>query len=203
MSVRIYFVFCALSSLQLAKGAVTKTNSDATIVFPGPTQDVSNRRGTVDIPDKCKDKNFCTVKPDDYPQELFNKLFKGKFKEPPFQPTYVMTADRQGDPDEMDDCETTITYEPLYQVKANDDDWRTVVQAPEENYVQLVRLEACNRVGSSCFTDFRLPLGLETLCTQRYAVWEFLVHDGKNGTERVTVDLPVCCSCRYKRTAYT
>ncbi|KAJ8727371.1 hypothetical protein PYW07_001490 [Mythimna separata] len=200
MFVGIYFVFCALSSLQLTNGAVTKTNGDSSIVFPGPTQDVSNRHGTVDVPDKCKGKNFCTVKPADYPQELFNKLFKGKFKEQAFQPTYVMTDDRQGDPDEMDDCDTTVTYEPLFTVKTNEGDWRTVVQAPEENYLQMVRLESCNRVGNSCFTDFRLPLGLQTLCTQKYNVWEFLVHDGKDGTEKVKVNLPMCCSCRYKRT---
>lgn len=32
-----------------------------------------------------------------------------RFQEPAFQPTYVMTDDRQGDPDDVDDCETIVT----------------------------------------------------------------------------------------------
>ena len=56
------------------------SDDDSMIVFPGPIQDLSNRHGNSDVAEICKDKNFCTVKPDDYPQELFNTIFKGKFK---------------------------------------------------------------------------------------------------------------------------
>ncbi|CAH1637306.1 unnamed protein product [Spodoptera littoralis] len=189
---------CMLSSLQLANGASTTKDGDSSIVFPGPTQDIKNRYGNV-VPEKCKDMNFCTVKPNDYPQDLFNKIFKGKFKEPIFQPTFMMTDDRQGDPDEVDDCDTVVTFEPLYKVKSLEGEWRTVVQAPEENYLQMVRIESCKSVGSACFTSFRDPTGLKPFCKQKYSVWEFLVHDGKNGTEKIKVNLPTCCACQYKR----
>nr|XP_021200738.2 uncharacterized protein LOC110384033 [Helicoverpa armigera] len=201
MFLGFYLVFCALNSLHLTNGATTKKKVDySTIIFPGPIQDLSNRYGTPNISDRCKNQNFCTVKPDDYPEELFNNLFKGKFKEPVFQPTYVMTDDRQGDPDDMDNCDSTVVYEPLYNVKTRQGDWRTVVQAPKENYVQMVRLETCNEVGSVCFTEFKVPLGLQPFCKQKYSVWEFLVHDGNDGTEKIKVDLPICCSCHYKKT---
>ncbi|XP_026737109.1 uncharacterized protein LOC113500487 isoform X3 [Trichoplusia ni] len=198
MFVRICFVFCALSGLKLVCGAPQK-DADSAIVFPGPVQDVSSRYGNdSNVPDKCKNLNFCNIKPKDYPQETFNKMFKGKIKEPIFQPTFVMTDDRQGDYEDMDDCESTISFERLYQVKAGDGKWHTVVQAPDENYLQMVRIETCVSPGSSCFKEFEN--GHEIICHQQYNKWEFMVKDdtSESKTKRLIVDLPVCCSCRYK-----
>lgn len=36
-----------------------------------------------------------------------------------------------------------LQFEPLYKVKSLEGEWRTVVQAPEENYLQMVRIESC------------------------------------------------------------
>ncbi|XP_026737108.1 uncharacterized protein LOC113500487 isoform X2 [Trichoplusia ni] len=198
MFVRICFVFCALSGLKLVCGAPQK-DADSAIVFPGPVQDVSSRYGNdSNVPDKCKNLNFCNIKPKDYPQETFNKMFKGKIKEPIFQPTFVMTDDRQGDYEDMDDCESTISFERLYQVKAGDGKWHTVVQAPDENYLQMVRIETCVETGASCFKEFEGPLEYQTTCKQKLNAWEFLVHNGKSGTITIKVELPVCCACHYK-----
>lgn len=200
MFVGIYFILIASCSLDLTNGRVpNKDDPDNTkIIFPGPIQDLSDRYDAQNVTDPCKGLDYCTIKPKDYPQELFNKMFKGKYKEPIFQPTYIMTDNRQGDPDEKDDCDSTVTYEPLYKVRTQAGDMRTVVQAPEENFLQLVRIESCNNAGSSCFNSFRTPADLQTLCKQKYSVWEFLVHDEKDGTEKVKVDLPICCSCHFK-----
>ncbi|XP_075971340.1 uncharacterized protein LOC142973489 [Anticarsia gemmatalis] len=201
MFVGIRFVFIALCSFQLSIAAVTKKDDDYTkIVFPGPIQDLSTRYGTPNKTDPCAGLTYCTVKPDDYPQELFNKMFEGKYKEPIYQPTYIMTDDRQGDPDEVDNCEVTVTYEPLYKVSNKQGVWRTVVQAPEKNFLQMVRLETCNEIGSSCFEPFQAPVDLQTSCKQTYGVWEFLVHaeDGSSEPAKFKADLPICCSCHYK-----
>ncbi|CAD0197282.1 unnamed protein product [Chrysodeixis includens] len=191
MFVGICFVFGALS-LQLANGAPQNKNSDSSIVFPGPVQDVSRRyANNTNLPDKCKNQNYCTVKPDDYPQELFNQMFKGKYKEPIFQPTYVMTDDRQGDPEDMDDCESKVEFEQLFKVKSQAGEWFTVVQAPDEHFLQMVRIETCLNPGGSCFKEFEGPSEFQVICKQKYNAWEFLVQDGKSGTKKIHVELPV------------
>ncbi|XP_026749215.3 uncharacterized protein LOC113509994 [Galleria mellonella] len=196
------FVFClAAYYVQYADGAARKTGDVSPIVYPGPIKEVTeNRYGSPDddVPPQCRNQNYCTVKPHGYPQERFNQLFKGAKPLP--QPTLIISeiGDRQGDPDEHDGCESDVTYEPLYRVRTKRGDWRTVVQAPEENYVQMVRLEICNDLGASCFTDVGTFPGITTLCKQKTSTWEFLVDNGRNGTERVKAELPVCCSCHYK-----
>ncbi|KOB68816.1 Spz1B, partial [Operophtera brumata] len=88
-------------------------------------------------------------------------------------------------------------YEPLYKVRSKRG-WHTVVQAPEENYVQMVRLETCSEAEGACFTAFPSLPTLKTFCKQKYSVWEFLVADDNGGTEKVKTELPICCSCHYK-----
>ncbi|KAJ8733497.1 hypothetical protein PYW08_001795 [Mythimna loreyi] len=198
MFVGIYFVFCALGSLQLANGAATNTSLTKT-----------RRGGTVTVPEECKNQNYCTIKPDDYPQERINEIIREKYKDRPFQPEYVMTGSRRSGELEVDpsntvsDCFSQVEYEPFFAVQSNGD-WRTVIQAPEVKYNQIVRMEKCTRVGASCFKGFRVPLGLETICSQSYVTWEFLVYnEDEDNTKVVTVDLPSCCHCRHIRTAFT
>ncbi|XP_063360727.1 uncharacterized protein LOC134649826 [Cydia amplana] len=180
--------------LQLTSGGVMKP--DDSIKYPGPIKD---RNG---VPDECKDQNFCTIKPPDYPQEQFDKMFKGtklgKLPNLVLNDSLVDFPNRQGGPGDEDDCRTTVTYEPLYKVRTKRGDWRTVVQAEQENYVQKVRLETCLKPQSKCFTRFGEIPGIETYCRQNYNDWELVVSDGKGGTETVTTSLPVCCSCHYK-----
>ncbi|KAJ8727370.1 hypothetical protein PYW07_001489 [Mythimna separata] len=200
MFVGIYFIFSALSSLHLINGAATKANDNSTIAF---RQDVTDGEEIVEVPEECKNQDYCTIKPKNYPQELFNNMLKGKFKG--YQPTYMIDddldrddlEDRAGNPNSMDDCSKTVTFEPVFQVKDNGS-WKTVVQAPEENYVQKVRIESCDRVGSSCFNGFE-ALGLQTVCAQMYTPWEIRVSVKGEELRTVTVILPSCCSCRYKR----
>jgi hypothetical protein len=37
--------------------------------------DISYRRVAPKVPDKCKNQNYCMIKPADYPQAKFDKLF--------------------------------------------------------------------------------------------------------------------------------
>ncbi|CAK1598482.1 unnamed protein product [Parnassius mnemosyne] len=170
------------------------------IIFPGPIEGDDLKYGTDDVPDECKDKTYCTIKPPDYPEEIFNKMFKGL--KPVSQPSLVLDSilsNRQGDPDERDDCESEVKYEPLYKVRPKrDEPWRIAVQAPEENYVQRVRLETCTNPDAPCFNIFPQIPDITTFCKQKYNKWEVLVAKGENETEKIEVELPVCCSCHYK-----
>lgn len=49
-----------------------------------------------------------------------------------------------------------------------------------------------------CFTDFQQSLEFTTFCKQKVATWEILVAKGDNDTEKIKVDLPICCSCHYR-----
>ncbi|CAB3226559.1 unnamed protein product [Arctia plantaginis] len=201
MFVKTLFVFITICNLQLTRAAVTKNDkSNSQIVFPGPVQDLGHRYGTPNETDPCEGQNFCTIKPPDYPQEIFNNIFRGKYKEPIFRPSYVLTDSRAGDSEEADNCASKVKYEPIYQVRPDTlSKWRMVAQAPQENFNQLIRLEVCAApVDVPCFTKFRGPMDLEATCMQKYSVWEVLVHDEKGGTETLKVDLPACCSCYYK-----
>ncbi|XP_028033159.1 uncharacterized protein LOC114245255 [Bombyx mandarina] len=196
------FLLISICALSFAKELDKKQREKdyVPLKYPGPIQDVGNRYGSPDsgVPEECRDKNFCTIKPPDYPQARFNDMFKDTEYEP--QPNLVIEAfgDRQGDPDAEDNCPTDITFEPLFLVRSRSGDWRTVVQAPEKNYLQKVRLETCKQVGGTCFVDLNLTPDIVTFCKQKYSVWEFLVDDGKNGTETIQSELPICCSCHYK-----
>ncbi|XP_045534873.1 uncharacterized protein LOC106707645 isoform X2 [Papilio machaon] len=122
------------------------------------------------------------------------------------QPSLVldtMLTNRQGDPEETDDCDSEVKYEPLYKVREKrDGDWREVVQAPTENFVQRVRLETCTNTEASCFNALHLNSDIKTSCKQKYNKWEVLVRKGENDTEKIEVELPVCCSCVYKTTPF-
>ncbi|KAL4711669.1 hypothetical protein ACJJTC_003436 [Scirpophaga incertulas] len=192
----------------LASASGKLKNVDSKIVYPGPIQEVPlNRYGGSnsdddDIPEACKHKQYCTIKPRSYPQEKFNGLFKSKA--PVETPSLVVTDinDRQGDPEEVDNCDTIVEFEPLYKVRSKKGDWRTVVQAPEKNYVQMVRLETCREESQACFTVFPKLPSYVTGCKQKYSTWEFVVEaeDGSGKTEKLRTDLPTCCSCHYKQT---
>ncbi|KAI8424002.1 hypothetical protein MSG28_002659 [Choristoneura fumiferana] len=69
---------------------------DLPIKYPGPTKNVSNRYGTVDVPEECKDLNYCT------------KLGKLPNLVIPSQ-AEIDLGNRQGGPGELDDCRATVT----------------------------------------------------------------------------------------------
>ncbi|RVE47424.1 hypothetical protein evm_007934 [Chilo suppressalis] len=174
------------------------------IVFPGPIQEVPlNRYGSDqnEIPEECKHLTYCTIKPADYPQEKFNNLFK---EARPLQQTNLVLSDlndRQGDPEDIDNCETLVTFDVIYKVQSKTGEWRTVVQSPEKNYVQRVRMEKCMQEKEPCFTIYLGLPGYTTYCKQQYTTWEFVVEatDGSDNTEKIATDLPTCCSCHYKK----
>ncbi|CAH0764028.1 unnamed protein product [Diatraea saccharalis] len=193
----------ATQSVYYTNGAQIKSKHNDPIIFPGPIQEVPLTRYGADendIPEKCRNKNYCTIKPVDYPQERFNSMIKSKSLQ---QVSLVQSDldDRQGDPEEIDNCETLVEYDKLYKVKSDDGQWRTVVQAPEKNYVQKVRLETCQGGDQECFEGILLLPGYKTYCKQQYSKWSFMVDttDGSGNTENITVNLPTCCSCHYKK----
>ncbi|KAJ8733498.1 hypothetical protein PYW08_001796 [Mythimna loreyi] len=198
MFVGIYFVFCTICSLQLANGAATLTN-DSTGLTPDVSF-VSNRLGTYEVPEECQGLNYCHVKPDDYPEEVFDEMFKGKFEIPIYPRPAENIQNRMGDPDEIDDCEVFVDYRPMYKLQAIDGTWFTVVQSPKHHYLQSLRLESCRNKGARCFVEFVwLPKAiLAPVCTQIYNECSFLVSasDG-SGIRTIRVLLPTCCTCRY------
>ncbi|KAL0882141.1 hypothetical protein ABMA27_000700 [Loxostege sticticalis] len=200
-------LFITLHSVLQIHGATTKHGADDKIIFPGPIQEVTlNRYGGSDegskdegVPDECKNKNYCTIKPPDYPQKKFDSLIKHRI--PLNQPTLDGLEDKQGDPDEVDNCESIVEFEPLYKVRAETGGWRTVVQSPEKNFVQLVRLETCREAMAPCFTVFPMLPTYTTFCKQKFTTWHFVVDvdtPGVNKTETIRAQLPTCCSCFYK-----
>ncbi|XP_068631301.1 uncharacterized protein [Battus philenor] len=201
MLATLLFVFITVHNLHDTNAAVKRRESEELIIFPDGVGGDINKFGIDEEPIECKNKNYCTVKTSDYPQETFNKMFKGT--KAVFQPSLVlesMLSNRQGDPDEKDDCESIVSYDPLYKVRdKRNSEWRYVVQAPEENYVQKVRLETCTNPGSLCFNALPLAMDIKTLCVQKYSKWELLVSKGGNETEKIEVELPVCCLCKYKQ----
>ncbi|XP_026322089.1 uncharacterized protein LOC113231775 [Hyposmocoma kahamanoa] len=206
MSATVFIFLVTVQCMHLAQTAshTKRSYEDPTpIIYPGPVQIPTNRYSD-DVntksdsePEECKGKNYCTIKPPDYPEQQFNEMFKG-YKPIP-QPTLLAddTPDRQGDPSEVDDCDTTVTYEPLYKVRSVRGDIRTVIQAPKHDFVQRVRLEECKSRNTKCFKEFP-DIGIETFCKQKYNTWEVLVSDGKGGSEKIKTHLPVCCSCNYR-----
>ncbi|XP_059056758.1 uncharacterized protein LOC131850527 [Achroia grisella] len=202
MIMEIFILTFCMHYFNHAEGvSIRQTRDISPIIYPGPYKGVTdNRYGSPDddLPSQCKNKNYCSIKPPGYPQDRYNKLFKGS--KTVSQPTLIISQieDRLEDPDEHDGCESDVSYEPLYKVRTKRGDWRFVVQAPEENYVQMVRLETCREPGTSCFTDIGTFNGITTMCKQKTSTWEFLVDNGRNGTEKAKVDLPVCCSCHYR-----
>ncbi|CAH2071811.1 unnamed protein product, partial [Iphiclides podalirius] len=193
-------ILVAAYNLHHTNAAWLKQRDNDNIFFPGSIMGDANKFGTDDIPEECRDKTYCTIKPPSYPEEHFNKMFKGV--KTLAQPTLVlesMLTNRQGDPDERDDCESEVKYEPLYNVRSKrDGEWRVVVQGPGEDYVQRVRLETCTNPDGPCFNVFPPTSDIKVFCKQKYNKWKVLVAKGDNETEKIEVDLPVCCSCQYK-----
>ncbi|XP_050664122.1 uncharacterized protein LOC126964845 [Leptidea sinapis] len=169
---------------------------ESKIIYEGPIQETHDYE---DIPEACKDLTYCTIRPKTYPQDKFNKMLKG-FKGMA-QPSLVPNiGNRHGDPSETGGCESRVTFEPLYTVRdKRDDRWRTVVQAPDHDYVQKVRLETCTEPKAECFKPFLPVFDYVTFCNQEINTWEVLVSKGDNETELFRADIPVCCSCQYKQ----
>ncbi|XP_050343759.1 uncharacterized protein LOC126769171 isoform X4 [Nymphalis io] len=190
----IAFVFIVSASLQPTYAAIPKhPMEESSIQYPEPIN-----QKTEEIPDSCKDLTYCTVKPKDYPEDKFNVMFKD-YKALP-QPTMVVELkNRQGEPDSTDNCESEVTYEPLYKVREKrDQPWRTVIQAPGQDFIQRVRLERCLNPNAPCFKNLSPSQEFVTFCSQKVNVWQVLVSKGDNETEMIKAELPVCCSCHYK-----
>ncbi|XP_045446895.1 uncharacterized protein LOC123655101 [Melitaea cinxia] len=186
------FVFIiSANSLHVTYAAVTHPSQQARVVYPEPRVDN-------EVPERCKGLTYCTIKPKDYPEEKFKTMFKDYKRVP--QPTMIVDLDnRQGSPDESDNCDSEVTYEPLYKVRENiNAPWRTVVQVPEKDYIQRVRLERCTKIDAPCFNIFTPNDDFVTYCKQKTNVWEVLVAKGDNEIETIKAELPVCCSCHYK-----
>ncbi|XP_050343762.1 uncharacterized protein LOC126769171 isoform X10 [Nymphalis io] len=190
----IAFVFIVSASLQPTYAAIPKHPMEkSSIQYPKPiNQEVE------EIPDSCKDLTYCTVKPKDYPEDKFNVMFKD-YKALP-QPTMVVELkNRQGEPDSTDNCESEVTYEPLYKVRRrNDEPWRTVIQAPSQDFIQRVRLERCLNPNAPCFKNISPVQEFVSFCRQKVNVWQVLVSKGDDETEMIKAELPMCCSCYYK-----
>ncbi|XP_045494414.1 uncharacterized protein LOC123693385 [Colias croceus] len=185
----VYSFYCTYAAAAAAK-------IDTPIKYPGPTK---YNNIADDVPEACWNLTYCTIKPKNYPEEKFNLMFKGY--KPLAQPSLVtITFDnRQGDPTEGDDCESEVTFEPLYKVREKrEDPWQTVVQAPGVDYVQRVRLERCTKPDAPCFNVFSENSAYVTFCKQKYNKWEVLVENGEKDTKTIQVQLPVCCTCNYR-----
>ncbi|RVE47422.1 hypothetical protein evm_007932 [Chilo suppressalis] len=122
----------------------------------------------------------------------------------PLQQTNLVLSDlneRAGDPEDIDNCETLVTFDIIFKAKSKTGEWRTVVQSPEKNYVQRVRMESCKQENEPCFTPYLGLPRLTTYCKQQYTTWEFVVEatDGSDNTEKIATDLPTCCSCHYNK----
>ncbi|XP_013164599.1 PREDICTED: uncharacterized protein LOC106115689 [Papilio xuthus] len=206
MAIALAIFIVSVASLQMTTPAVTKNVAVDTppIVFPGPVEPNDLKKVKPEEPEECKGKTYCLVRPADFPEDEFNEMFKDANIVP--QPSLVldnMLTNRQGDPEETDDCDSDVEYRPLYQVRGKrDDDWSYVVQAPKQNFVQRVRLETCKNTEASCFNALHLTSDIKTSCKQKYNKWEVLVKNDKNDTKTITVELPVCCSCVYKTTSF-
>lgn len=201
MDLRIFIFTIVAFGLHLVYGATEKNKSvvDGSKIY-FPEEPLATKFGEPeDLPKECSGKSYCDVKPPNYPQEKYNKLFNGtKTLSSPqlIIESKVETADRLGD-DADDNCDVKVTFKPLYQVRSKRGDWHTVIQAPELNYVQQVRLETCRDINAPCFTGIGYGPYVTTGCVQKYSVWEFVVDDKNGGTEKIKSELPICCSCHY------
>ncbi|XP_041970473.1 uncharacterized protein LOC121726896 [Aricia agestis] len=159
-----------------------------------------------DIPEECRDLTYCTVKGPNYPQEKINNMYKNLQKKLVVQslaPEITFPSRGSGPTaDGEDDCEVTTTVEDIYHVREDvNKPWRTVVQVPNVDYLQRVRLVICVQKDATCFNTFAKGLSqFVTYCHQKYISYKFLVlkNDNSNETETAIGQLPVCCSCRYK-----
>ncbi|CAH2105294.1 unnamed protein product [Euphydryas editha] len=149
-----------------------------------------------EVPEQCKGLTYCTVKPKDYPEGKFKNMFKDY--NAVAQPTMIVDLNnRQGG--DSDNCESDVSFDPLYKVRENiNAPWRTVVQVPEKDFVQRVRLEKCTNENATCMNIFPSQEDYVTYCKQKYNKWEVLVQKGTSETEIIIAELPVCCSCHYK-----
>ncbi|CAK1545979.1 unnamed protein product [Leptosia nina] len=154
-----------------------------------------------DIPESCRNLTYCTKRRKNYPAKKFNALFKNY--KAITQPKLIMTIDvnnRQGE--FHDDCETEVSFDPLYTVREKRTNiWRDVVQVPEKDYIQRVRLETCKSEQASCFKPIvEYQDSFKTFCQQKYNTWEMLVDSKSGGSEpeKIEAVLPVCCTCNYK-----
>ncbi|XP_041970491.1 uncharacterized protein LOC121726912 [Aricia agestis] len=194
------YVLALVTILNLGSLHYVNSRSAAdVIVFPD-----EDRRATRDVADSCRDQTFCTVKPKDYPDDRFKELFKD-YKVLP-QPIPELTIDfenRLSDFTETDNCATEVSYQPLYLVREKrEEPWRVVIQVPEINLTQSVRMERCLNPGASCFTVFPARREYVTLCKQNYMTFEVMVAKGNNQTEVIKSQLPVCCSCYYRSMSF-
>ncbi|XP_052740590.1 uncharacterized protein LOC112046257 isoform X2 [Bicyclus anynana] len=147
-----------------------------------------------DVPASCHNLTYCTVKPKNYPEERFNKMFKDY--KPVHQPKLVEDLTNKFG-EEGENCAVELSNEPLYKVREKrDQPWRTVIQAPGHDYLQRVRLEKCSNEGAPCFESFCMGGGDFTpVCQQKYYTWEVLVAKGDNESEKIEAKLPGACSC--------
>ncbi|CAH2241831.1 jg16223 [Pararge aegeria aegeria] len=182
--------------------AINIHNTAASVIKPPdmPIQYPEPLRVTVDdddVPASCRDLTYCTVKPKNYPEEKFNKMFKD-YKAAP-QP--VMLPELTNKYGEEENCNSIITNEPLYQVREKRHKlWRTVVQAPGHAYIQRVLLEKCSDEGAPCFESICMAGEYKPVCKQKYYTWELLVSKGdSNETEKIIAELPGSCSCNAQK----
>ncbi|KAJ0178988.1 hypothetical protein K1T71_005763 [Dendrolimus kikuchii] len=184
----------------LGNGATTKkklVTDDPKIYFP---EELSNRFNEDNIPDECKGKNYCTVKPAFYDDKKYNKFFNNSknLDGPQLIVKPILTIDDKIGDDAGDDCDVEVIFKPLYGIRTKRGDWHTVIQAPENNYVQKVRIENCRNENAPCFQGIGYPSEIETGCKQKFSVWEFYVDDGEGGMKKEVSELPICCSCHYR-----
>ncbi|KAG6445805.1 hypothetical protein O3G_MSEX004109 [Manduca sexta] len=158
----------------------------------------------VSMPEECANKNFCTHKHEDYPEELIEGLLKDIEKYLDHPPEFVSRRIALNDLDTNDECDSSSHTLPIYQIRDNNNKTRFVVQS-EEKFKQIIRIEECKEPGRLTRATRNLAElvvnDTQLMCVECKLDYKFLVL-GLNRTslEAVNVQggLPVGCSCKLQ-----
>ncbi|KAJ8733510.1 hypothetical protein PYW08_001808 [Mythimna loreyi] len=173
-----------------------------------------NAKFDLKIPDECKGKGFCNIKPEGYDdiQDLIDSLLT---------PTFLATnmGDRIGEPEHFEElspkedwhnCPYKKTIESSPYAYSHSDDTEADIIVQSKLFRQPIESITCahdkiskedRNASTECFQHLDLKsFNMKSTCETSYAARSIIVLDKKTGQlMKKPYVIPCCCTCKIER----
>ncbi|XP_014483415.1 PREDICTED: protein spaetzle-like isoform X2 [Dinoponera quadriceps] len=168
-------------------------SAESNIIFPDSSifQARNNAEALIPI---CNGKNFCENVPN-YPTDLVNHILSSN-------PSLMNLATEDAveiishriDSGDSELCNFSVGLINPRSAKNINDDWLFIVQSPESNFTQAIRVEICEDE-KPCLKVNGFALGFQTKCRQKYIYRQLTALSHESNLIRDLFPIPASCCC--------
>ncbi|XP_063824467.1 uncharacterized protein LOC135074091 [Ostrinia nubilalis] len=156
--------------------------------------------GTViKMPAGCEDKQYCEIKPNNFPQAHFDEVIRDMQEKELLKPQRYDDELKERTYHDEFNCDTRVKVIRPFIIRTN----ATMKFVLQTNiFEQRIKQTECLNQGSECFKGLA-GLGYAASCTPtigtiKMYLYDPLVADEKERLQYEAVSFPACCSCSFK-----